>query len=241
MDLFFSRYVPLPLSGPGSYAFKPPTIVTAVDVENWWVVAGKTCMAAYQFKGAASYAAAKVNLANPGTYDCVDGAAYPTWATETGCTFNGSTQYLITGVAPDYNGGRYNRTIIGRFASASWPETNHFAWGCSYSAEYSLGYGKYYGATYYQGGFSQPGGAPPPEAVIGINLNGDCYLNGVRVGTTTTGGQFDYTSATIAIGAAHIDQSYGYFFNGQIVALAIYSDELLKSEMATKCRSLAAL
>ena len=59
----------------------------------WWQVAGKTCVAAYQPKGAASLAASYVNLANPGTYDAAPGAA-PTWASATGWTFNG-TQYLV--------------------------------------------------------------------------------------------------------------------------------------------------
>lgn len=63
---------------------------------NWWEVAGQTCVAAYCPKGAADYAASKGNLANPGTWTAADGAAYPTWAAETGWTFNGTTQYLTT-------------------------------------------------------------------------------------------------------------------------------------------------
>ena len=44
----------------------------AVATSNWWVVAGRTCVVAYQPKGAATYAASLVNLANPGTYDAVE-------------------------------------------------------------------------------------------------------------------------------------------------------------------------
>jgi hypothetical protein len=64
---------------------------------GWWLSGGITpanCIAAYQAKGAATYAASKVNLANPSTYDAVDGAAYPTWAAETGWTFDGATTFL---------------------------------------------------------------------------------------------------------------------------------------------------
>jgi len=66
---------------------------------SWWLAGGvidpANCIAAYQPKGAASYAASKVNLANPGTYDAVDGAAYPTWSADTGWTFNKLlSQYL---------------------------------------------------------------------------------------------------------------------------------------------------
>lgn len=66
---------------------------TAAAAAGWWVVPGKTCVAAYQPKGAASYAASKTNLAQPGVYDATEGVA-PTWAAATGWTFNGSTQYL---------------------------------------------------------------------------------------------------------------------------------------------------
>ena len=65
----------------------------------WWYVAGKTAIGAYLFKGAASLTVARVNLVTPGTYDLTDGVA-PTFATATGATFNGLTQYLKTGIVP---------------------------------------------------------------------------------------------------------------------------------------------
>lgn len=50
-----------------------------------WYRAGGAPMpvAAYQPKGAASYAASLVNIANPGTYNATEGVA-PSWATGTG-------------------------------------------------------------------------------------------------------------------------------------------------------------
>src|SRR4030042_426783 len=64
-----------------------------------WYLSGSipraNCIAAYQPKGADSYAASKVNIANPGTYNLSDGAAFPTWAAATGWTFAAaSLQYL---------------------------------------------------------------------------------------------------------------------------------------------------
>ena len=50
----------------------------------WWEVAGKTCLAAYQPKGAADYTTSKVNLASPGTYNCSDGATAPGWSAALG-------------------------------------------------------------------------------------------------------------------------------------------------------------
>jgi hypothetical protein len=66
----------------------------------WWLaggVAAANAIAVYQPKGAADLAASYVNLANPGTYDAAPGTA-PTFDAATGWTFNGSTQYLTTGV-----------------------------------------------------------------------------------------------------------------------------------------------
>jgi hypothetical protein len=65
----------------------------------WWLSGGipaANCLAAYQPKGAANLAASYVNLANPGTYNAAPGVA-PTWSAATGWTFDGSSQYLITG------------------------------------------------------------------------------------------------------------------------------------------------
>lgn len=71
--------------------------------ELWYLAGGiapANCIAAYQAKGAASYAASKINLANPGTYDAADGGAYPTWNAIDGWIFNGSDDYLTTGITP---------------------------------------------------------------------------------------------------------------------------------------------
>lgn len=67
-----------------------------------WYLAGNipaaNCLAAFKPKGAASYAASKVNIITPGTNDATDGVAYPTWASATGWTFTAaSSQYLTVG------------------------------------------------------------------------------------------------------------------------------------------------
>lgn len=75
-------------------------VAVAGGSPKWWLAGGApTPVAAYQPKGAASLAASYVNLANPGTNDAAPGVA-PTFNTAVGWTFNGSTQYLTTGVVP---------------------------------------------------------------------------------------------------------------------------------------------
>ena len=82
----------------------------------WWLAGGidpATVVAVYQPKGAASLAASYVNLANPGTNDAAPGVA-PTFNTATGWTFNGTTQYLTTGIVP-----LLNWTLIVRFSGVA--------------------------------------------------------------------------------------------------------------------------
>lgn len=77
----------------------------SVIVTPWYLsggIAPANCVAAYQAKGAASYAVSKSNLANPGTYDLAEGSA-PSWSTASGWTFNGVNNYLKTGIMPTRN------------------------------------------------------------------------------------------------------------------------------------------
>lgn len=69
----------------------------------WYLSGGISainCIGAYQGKGAASYDASKINLANPGTYDLIDTGHVPsTWSSDNG--WSGETgKYLATGITP---------------------------------------------------------------------------------------------------------------------------------------------
>src|SRR3989344_7466925 len=97
----------------------------ANPVQSTWTTAGgaPTPVAAYQPISAASLTASYANLANPGTYTAAVGVA-PTFASSTGWTFNGSTQYLTTGVIPA-NGW----SMIVRFSNATGATVNGVAAG----------------------------------------------------------------------------------------------------------------
>ena len=81
-------------------AFYVPTVI---DVGAPWYLSGgvaaANCLAAYKAIGAADIATSYVNLAKPGTYDLTTSDA-PTFAAATGWTFNGTSQFLDTGVVP---------------------------------------------------------------------------------------------------------------------------------------------
>lgn len=59
-------------------------------------------LAAYQPKGAASLAASYINLANPGTGDATV-TTPPTFDASRGWIFNGTSQFIKTGIVPDAN------------------------------------------------------------------------------------------------------------------------------------------
>ena len=97
-----------------SPTFQPKSQAVAA-AGGWWLsggIAAADCIVAYQPKGAASYAASKVNLANPGTYDGTDGNA-PTWDAVNGWTFDGSDDSIITGYKPT---GTQVQSVIIRFS-----------------------------------------------------------------------------------------------------------------------------
>ena len=108
--------------------FRSPQAAAAAA--DWWLSGGisaANAIAVYQPKGADDLADSYINLANPGTYNAAPGVA-PTWASGTGWTFNGTTQYLTTGLLPncgvwsmliryaDLSG--VNKTILGSYDSA---------------------------------------------------------------------------------------------------------------------------
>lgn len=76
------------------------------DNKKWWLAGGipaSACVAAYQPKGASGLAESYTNLANPGVYNCTAPTAAPTWDVVNGWKFNGTTQYLDSGVIPPIN------------------------------------------------------------------------------------------------------------------------------------------
>lgn len=204
---------------------------------NWWEVAGKTTKVAYQPKGAASQAASYSNLANPGTNDAAPGTA-PTWASGTGWTFNGSTQYLTTGLTPTDTGWTYlvrfsgvsgsgARGLIGSYnsgAGASLTQVNDSAMDAYNGLDYPSGLVNNT-PTMTVGVYTMAGKA--------LYRDGTAETNSVPAGSGTLLAMF--------VGAINITGGAGNFFNGNILAVAVYSDTLTAGEVATVSSAMAAL
>ena len=202
---------------------------------NWWEVSGVTCVAAYQAKGAASYAASKSNLANPGTYDAGDGAAYPSWAAGSGWSFvAASKQYLTTGITPSADSYSY----IVQFTNASANSGALFGFIDSSKRAYILPFQNTVGVGYANHNTTT---TVTPDHVSGnLAVTGtDCYRDGVDdgdIGNWGTG-----TALEIYIGAIHRSALITNYFTGSIYALAIYSSTLTSTQVGTLATAMAAL
>ncbi len=200
-------------------------------VAGWWLVAGVTCVAAYQPKGAASLAASYINLANPGTYDAAPGVA-PTWATATGWTFNGATQYLLTGITPVND---QTWSMIAQVSNVTQTLFRPIAGTVvllptrSFQLQaYRTSPGVLYGSGSYQ--IVAPNISAGNLCVAGTQG----YRNGVANGAVINA--VAGTLAAITIGMTNIE-----YYGGNILALAIYSGTLSAPQVAAVSAAMAAL
>jgi hypothetical protein len=204
---------------------------------KWYLAAGAPVpVAMYQPKGAASLAASYVNLVNPGTYNAAPGTA-PTFDTTTGWTFDGTTQYLTTGVVPAND---QTWSMIVRFSNGT--NTGAIA-GVSNGANQRFRLYRSLSATSKAGYANGPdtAGTAAHVAVGVLCVAGNVgYLNGASdksglVGWT--GG----SSGAIGIGASLAGATPSLFFAGNILALAIYNATLTAPQVLAISTAMAAL
>lgn len=226
-----SRHIVIPGDSTGVHIHTPRTAAAT----SWWVVPGATCVCAYAPKGAASYAASLSNLANPGTYDAAEGVA-PSWATGTGWTFNGADTYLDTGWDPT----TANRTMLVCFSG----HTGAGSWSIlcgqqSYIAGNNLSLGSVFAnQAAYKGG-STVFVAPLLSAGVLAIAGNTGYRDGESECTLSDYGADQAYS--VYIGAENYINSAIRYGNGNILALALYSDTLTSTEVATVSAAMAAL
>lgn len=207
----------------------------------WWLAGDidpAVVVAAYQPKGAASLAASYVNLANPGTNDAAPVVA-PTFAAATGWTFNGSTQYLTTGIVPDGN-----TSMLVRFSDT----TGNVVAGVSRTISGSnqgwfyiipAGAAKIrwrYGATFANGS-----AAAPAAGVVAL-AGGIGYLNGVVDKTAMP--WVPSQTGDIVIGALREitgSTSINSFFVGKVQAFMVANTTLTAGQVAALSAAMDAL
>ena len=221
-------------------------IIRKIHTEWWQSVAGKTPIVVYQAKGAASYAASKVNLANAGTNDAIEGTA-PTWNSTDGWIFDGSTQYLLTENFTNSN----NLTIITRFSGIDegtyyyngstvlgtlW-QMPHREIFIAFDISDGTGYG---GAISIGSKFIYPSNLPI-SGILGVNKNG-LYENGEFLGALSQVPETFSHTFQLSVGAAiYANYSINNFWYGKVQCICIYSETLSSTEMATISAAMAAI
>ena len=216
----------------------PRTAAAAAAAASWWEVTGKTCVGAWQAKGAASLAASYVNLANPGTYDCTAPVAAPSFDAGTGWTFNGSTQYLSTGWTPATG---QDQAMIVRFS------------------DYTSGDDSIVGVYLDTGGLRTMNLARSGTTTAFRNGEANSVAGGaIDAGTLAVSGDTGYQDGIAVLGvistsAVAYDQpiyigancynagAVTNYFDGKIQAFAIYSDTLAAGEVKTVSDAMALL
>jgi hypothetical protein len=203
---------------------------------GWWLAGNinpAVCAAAYQAKGAASYAASKVNLANPGTHDASDDANLPSWDAVNGWLFTGS-EYLKTSFTAGTAG-----TVILKYTYSQTGTTFYQVCGILDSPNYALtlfvrgNIRSYYGHT---GAFSYYGDNPTDNTTLAVAgdgvSNGSGYLDGSEVISTLAYG--NTITASPAIGGYFnvSGSSWNGSFVGEIQAIAFYSAKLTGAQIA---------
>ena len=204
---------------------------------GWWLAGGisaANCVAAYQAKGAASYAASKVNLANPGTYNAADGEAYPTWDDTNGWKFvSASQQYLKTGITPN----NMNWSAIIRLSNV--PVGDQWAFGYyttqGFGLEPRFKPSAIISTCYYNGGLVYS--YADRESGIWAIAKNQGYYNGSPDGTTWS--QSTHTAGEVWIG--DVSGIYRRYFGGYIQAFALYNATITAEQVSALTTAINAL
>lgn len=193
---------------------------------------GAACVAAYDAVGASSLADSYVNEANPGTYTAAPGVA-PTWAYGTGWTFNGTTQYLTTGITVTSN----TWSVLVRFTNGASTLDRMLCGGYVGSGTADFGLFQVTGGkSYYVNNALKAAPSIYTSGVLGMAgktayINGAAETGAIGAGAVTGAGFYVGRNAASA----------NYYFPGKIQALAIYSATLTLADVVAITAAMNAL
>jgi len=228
------------IGGPGMHGAGMFPLSAAVGIGqdaaiNWWEAGGASgCVAAYNATGAASLAASYTDLSGSGNNAAP--VVAPTWASGTGWIFNGSTQYLDTGIVPSSGYSMIaqitNSVVSGLrcIMGSSDTDDSRFYLFSTYS---NLDGKVLYGSGNFQAvaPWLQNGNA----AVAGQQGYRDGVADGGAIGAWgAANNQPIYVGARNSGAAAE-------FFSGNVTACAIYSGPLSAPEVSAVATEMAAL
>ena len=224
----FSRVIQRPFGGVPSSAVVP-----------WYLsggIAAANCVAAYAAKGAADYAASKVNLTGNATYNLVEFVGSPAWDATTGWGFVAAADSrLRTGYIPTINVS----SMIVRFQNQSDAVLTQGLCGCFNSniATTTLILTGRWGANQsVYGNGAIAGYSPKTLSGVMAMAGRDHYNNGAFVATGAAG------SGTITSEVLIGGMNGGlYDCTAQILAFAIYSTTITGAQVVALTTAMNAL
>lgn len=219
------------------------SVKRASSASTWWDLNGTitSCVAAYQPKGAASYAASKVNLTGNSTYDAtVRLDEEPDWDTTSGWKFDKTnTESLNVPLTPT----NQSYSIICRFSDVGASGVSRlFGIGNTNNSNPRLIFLPAYNSKHhYMHGSSLIGyGSELTSGIVAI-AGSDGYLGGsdeVNLGTWSG----SYYDAGITIGAQTYSQySNEYHITAYIQAFALYNAVLTPTQIGNLTTAMNAL
>jgi len=211
--------------------------IAAVQDKPWWLAGGipaSACIAAYQAKGASSYEASKVNLANPGTYDCIAGGAVEPTLTADGWFFADDTTHRLN--TQLVCGGYWS--LIVKFKRENENSTTYIFGsysGVNYHMIYHLN--AVNKLAFLNGGSTRVNGVLVLDGVACLT-NEQTYINNTKYGTPTAGSLPGGTYG-IGIGGRRNDEAIPN--DVWVAAAAIYYNTLIDNQVAALTAAMNAL
>lgn len=202
-------------------------------LDLWWLEGGinsANVVAIYKPYGAASLAASYANIANPGTNDVTVGAA-PTFAAESGWTFNGVDQYLVT---PSVN--HNTATVLVKFSDGP-ASGNMYLFGNKIGSNVFnvRPFGAANRITWAIGNYNNN---VVPSLSSGVLAAGARpYRNGVA--ETADAVVFANQAGVLYLGGANVDGSLSGPITAKVQAVAIYNAKLSDAQVAAVSAEMA--
>lgn len=227
-----------------SPTFQPKSQAAAVASGTWWDLNGTiaSCVAAYQPKGAADYAASLVNLANAGTND-LTGTNAPTWDATSGWQFDGTDDSL--------GGEPSGKTLIFRFSNIVKPAANVYnaligqrpSSGSNYAfIIHPCDVNNNITFMFMRDLAAVAGGLD--AGVLAVSMSGDAEIgNHIYMNSVVKRSNYN-TEGVYFTGNALIGGNSGFpsiFRAGYIQAMAVYSDALTPTQIGNLTTAMAAL
>jgi len=227
------------------------SVKRASTASTWWDLNGTitSCVAAYQPKGAASYAASLTDLSGNG-YDIDDGTD-PSFNTGTGWYFDGVDDYLFTSTFPINNGdftiaafinptiAHNNSSVI--CSSNSYNGSTYINGWMAKSEQYDdtgkIGY-----SVRKVGDYASSITPPSSDFVVVFTRSGtsvNIYMGASNWSTTT--GPMNYISANGLYIGARMTTTACDFYKNYMYAIALYDTVLTTQNISDLSTAMAAL